>query len=516
MTGTSLSRTISGSAATTMTASDNAHLDAAVAQQACQRTDLAMLRLGSLLSVGYRAEQWVLEPQAGCPADYRAGAREPFLGHRARIVFGDHVQLFDTATKTLVSVDPPDGQIGMYFCGPTVYARAHAGNARPFVLGMWLARWLRASGRTVTLVHNITDINDKIYLAAPGASAGLADAATEWYLEDVSALGLGLPDHMPRVTDYVPQIVEFIGNLLASGSAYTAGSDVYFRVSSDKTYGSLSRQRTFESEDRLPNPAKEDPRDFALWKARKDGEDTSWDSPWGKGRPGWHIECSVMAEALLGKTFEIHGGGLDLVFPHHENELAQSRALGGSFARIWAHNGMLQFTGEKMSKSEGNVTSIREVLNEWGAEAFLIFVMTGHWRRPIEFSDDTMAQAVARAQTFRNSFTLSAAPADESQWAELTAVLDDDFDTPRALAIMHRWASERQLGLLCRALEIFGLASLARRTDAPADVLEMSERRDAARHERDFALADKIRADIEAAGWDVRDDPSGPSQLVPR
>jgi cysteinyl-tRNA synthetase len=368
----------------------------------------------------------------------------------------------------------------------------------------------------VTFVHNITDINDKIYLAAPNASADLANAATEWYLADVSALGLGLPDHMPRVTEYVPQIIQFIEGLVANGSAYVADHDVYFRVSSDEHYGSLSRQRTFESEDRLPNPAKEDPRDFALWKAHKDGEDTFWDSRWGKGRPGWHIECSVLAEALLGENFDIHGGGLDLVFPHHENELAQSRALGGSFARIWAHNGMLQFTGEKMSKSEGNVTTIREVLDEWGAEAFLLFLMTGHWRRPIEFSADTMAQAVARAQTFRNAFTLAAAPSDESQWAELVTALADDFDTPQALALMHRWASERQLELLSRALEIFGLASLARRADAPADVLAMSEQRDLARRGRDFARADKIRADIEAAGWDVRDDPSGPSLLVPR
>jgi cysteinyl-tRNA synthetase len=426
------------------------------------------------------------------------------------------VQLFDTATKAITPVDPPDGHIRMYFCGPTVYARAHAGNARPFVLGMWLTRWLRSSGRTVTFVHNITDINDKIYLAAPNASADLANAATEWYLEDISALGLGLPDHMPRVTEYVPQIIEFIEGLVANGSAYVAAHDVYFRVSSDERYGSLSRQRTFESEDRLPNPAKEDPRDFALWKAHKDGEDTFWDSPWGKGRPGWHIECSVLAEALLGENFDIHGGGLDLVFPHHENELAQSRALGGSFARIWAHNGMLQFTGEKMSKSEGNVTTIREVLDEWGAEAFLLFLMTGHWRRPIEFSADTMTQAAARAQTFRNAFTLASAPSDESQWAELAVALEDDFDTPQALALMHRWASERQLGLLSRALEIFGLASLARRADAPSDVLAMSERRDVARRRRDFALADKIRADIEAAGWDVRDDPSGASLLVPR
>ena len=283
-----------------------------------------------------------------------------------------------------------------------------------------------------------------------------------------------------------------------------------------RAYGSLSGQRTFESEDRLPNPAKEDPRDFALWKARKDGEDTFWDSPWGKGRPGWHIECSVLAEALLGKTFEIHGGGLDLVFPHHENELAQSRALGGSFARIWAHNGMLQFTGEKMSKSEGNVTTIREVLDEWGAEAFLLFLMTGHWRSPLS----------SRPTRWRRPCRERRPSATPSRWRRLPPTKASGPSSRRRSKTTStrpgRWRSctdgppSDSCGLLSRALEIFGLASLNRRADVPADVLAMSERRDVARRKHDFALADKIRADIEAAGWDVRDDPSGASLLIPR
>ncbi len=306
------------------------------------------------------------------------------------------MRLYDTASRAFVSIPQGDQPVGMYFCGPTVYGRAHAGNARPFILGMWLARWLRRSGQAVTFVNNITDINHRIYLAAAsGGSARLADDATRWYLEDVEALGLGMPDHMPRVTQYVPQIVKSIQDLIDHGAAYRVGSDVYFRVSSDPGYGRLSRQRMLEPEDRHPEPTKEDSRDFALWKGHKEGEDTFWNSPWGPGRPGWHIECSVMAEAILGKTFDVHGGGLDLIFPHHENELAQSRALGHPFARVWAHNGMLQFTGAKMSKSEGNTTTIREVLNEWGAETFLLFMMTGHWRRPIEFSDETLTQAVA-------------------------------------------------------------------------------------------------------------------------
>jgi cysteinyl-tRNA synthetase len=425
------------------------------------------------------------------------------------------MHLHDTATRSLVGLSPPPAHIGMYICGPTVYARAHVGNARPFVLGMWLRSWLRASGSPVTFVHNITDVNDKIYEAAPGASAALADQATAWYLEDVEALGLGMPDHVPRVTQYIAEIIEFIEALVARGFAYAADGDVYFRVGKDEHYGSLSRQRVAEVEDHHPNPAKEDPHDFALWKATSEGEDTAWDSPWGKGRPGWHIECSVMAEALLGETFELHGGGLDIVFPHHDNELAQSRALGHGFAKIWAHNGMLRFTGSKMSKSEGNTATIREVLDAWGAEVLLVFLLTGHWRKPIDFSEESMAQAAARAQTLRNAFTLPAAPVDEARWAELAEALDDDFDTPRALAVLHRWASDGQLELLRRGLGIFGLASLAAREDAPPELVALAERRQAARDARDFGVADRLRAEIEAAGWEVRDDAEGVT-LVPR
>ncbi|HKC20952.1 MAG TPA: cysteine--tRNA ligase, partial [Gaiellaceae bacterium] len=268
------------------------------------------------------------------------------------------MQLYDTLTRRKQEL-PPDGQIRMYFCGPTVYQRAHIGNARPFVLGMWLRNWLRAQGHDVKLVHNITDINDRIYEAAPGASAELAARATEWYLEDTDALGLGRPDALPKASEYVPQIVRFISELIDEGYAYEVKGDVYFRVTRDPEYGRLSGQRPDQVEEQEPNPRKEDPRDFALWKANKSGEDTWWESPWGHGRPGWHIECSVMAEELLGPVFEIHGGGIDLVFPHHENELAQSNALGHGFARIWTHNGLLRFVGSKMSKSEGNIVTIR-------------------------------------------------------------------------------------------------------------------------------------------------------------
>src|SRR5262245_53852076 len=404
------------------------------------------------------------------------------------------MRLFDTYTKSLVELPPPPGPVRMYFCGPTVYARAHIGNARPFVVGMWLRSWLRERGYQVTLVHNIPDVNDKIYDAAPGASAELAREATDWYLADTGDLGLGMPDALPTVTDAVPEIVGFIGELVESGHAYPVDGDVYFRVPSFPEYGRLSGQRPDQVEEQEPNPLKEDPRDFALWKANKEGEDTAWDSPWGRGRPGWHIECSVLAEELLGPGFEIHGGGLDLVFPHHENELAQSRALGHPFARIWAHNGMLRFTGEKMSKSVGNIATIREALDEWGRETILVFFLGGHWRKPIDFSPETMAQAAAQAETLRNVFRGASAPGAE--WDAFAAALDDDFNTPEALALIHGWRDQE---LLRRALEVFGLGSLAAQDIAPPEIVELATRRVAARVDRDFELADRLRDEIEAA-----------------
>jgi cysteinyl-tRNA synthetase len=422
------------------------------------------------------------------------------------------MQLYDTLTRGKQKLPPPPSPVRMYFCGPTVYQRAHIGNARPYILGMWLRSWLSSRGYDVTLVHNITDINDKIYDAAPGESAELAARATEWYLEDTDALGLGRPDALPKATEVVPQIVRFISELIERGHAYEADGDVYFRVASYPEYGQLSGQRPDQVEEQEPNPRKEDPRDFALWKANKEEEDTWWNSPWGRGRPGWHIECSVMAEELLGPTFEIHGGGLDLVFPHHENELAQSRALGHDFAQIWTHNGLLRFTGSKMSKSEGNVVTIRAALEQWGRETILVFFLTGHWSKPIDFSDETLAAAAARVERFRDVFRGPSEPAAAGEWERFEAALEDDFNTPDALAVMHGW---RDHELLHRALDIFGLASLAEKRDAPPEIVELARQRQEARATRDFDEADRLRAEIEAAGWEARDVPDG-FQLVPR
>ena len=428
------------------------------------------------------------------------------------------MRLYDTATRRLQELPPPPGPIRMYFCGPTVYQRIHIGNARPFVISLWLKRWLERSGYDVTLVENITDINDKIYDAAPGDSARLAADASGWYVDDTSDLGLGRPDVEPKATGTIPEIVAMIQQLVEAGHAYPASGDVYFRVATFPDYGKLSGRHGDEEATRNPSEEpeaeelKEDPRDFALWKAHKEGEDTWWDAPWGRGRPGWHIECSAMAEAHLGTIFEIHGGGLDLVFPHHENEIAQSRSLGHDFAQLWMHNGMLRLAGEKMSKSLGNIISLREALDTWGRETLLVYFLGGHWRKPIDYSDEVLQQAAAQAESFRNVFRGPSEPGGD--WEAFAAALDDDFNTPDALAVMHGW---RDHGLLRRGLEVFGLESLGDVELAPAELEELARARLEARAQKDFATSDRLRDEIAEAGWEVRDVDAEPGyQLVPR
>jgi cysteinyl-tRNA synthetase len=424
------------------------------------------------------------------------------------------MQLYDTLTRGKQELPPAPGPIRMYTCGPTVYQRIHIGNARPFVLSMWLRRWLDERGYDVTLVENITDVNDKIYKAAPGESASLAAQASQWYIDDTSRLGLGRPDQEPKATQTIPEILELIEQLVNEGFAYEAGGDVYFRVARFEDYGRLSGQQLDQLEDDEDrSPLKEDPRDFALWKATKEGEDTFWDSPWGRGRPGWHIECSAMADKFLGPKFEIHLGGLDLVFPHHENERAQSQAAGREFAQLWMHNGMLEVRdGDKMSKSVGNVASLQEVLERWGPETILLYFLTAHWSKPIDFSDETMEAARARVERFRDVFRGPSEPAPAGEWERFAAALNDDFNTPDALAVMHSW---RDHDLLRRALGIFGLGSLAEEQEAPAEILELARQRQEARSARDWEEADRLRAKIEAAGWEARDVAEG-FQLVPR
>jgi cysteinyl-tRNA synthetase len=445
------------------------------------------------------------------------------------------VTLYDTRTRSVQPFNPRDPQkVGIYACGPTVYARVHVGNARPFIVFSQLKRFLVYEGYGVTLVGNITDINDKIYDAARKLgrpSDELAAAMAAAYREDTDRLGLGRPDAEPLATEYVGQIVSLIEALLENGSAYAIQGDVYFRVRGVENYGELSRRdldQMDQGEGVEGADLKEDPLDFALWKAWKEGEDTSWDAPWGRGRPGWHIECSAMAESLLGVDFDIHGGGIDLVFPHHENEAAQTLAARGApLARIWMHNGMLELGSEKMAKSVGNIRGLAEVLDDVGPEVLVLFMSTGHYRQPLAFSDDALDGARAAAARIRDAGRrLVAGPSADALLPyrdAFFAALRNDFNTAEALASLYGWIreanrSEEAVGNehLVEMLDVLGLATLiAAEEGAPAEAVELAEQRETARRERDWAEADRLRDELRAMGWEVRDGPDGPELVRP-
>ncbi|HEX2588178.1 MAG TPA: cysteine--tRNA ligase [Gaiellales bacterium] len=425
------------------------------------------------------------------------------------------MRLRDSLTRETRELEPgPDGSIGMYFCGPTVYNRIHIGNARPFVVSMLMKRYLEWGNQRVTLVENITDINDKIYVAAAAAgvpSDGFAREMADAYIADTDRLGLGRPDREPRATETVGEIIGLIEELIAGGHAYEADGDVYFAVATFDRYGQLSNQRTDQLRDGGDTEGgehKRDPLDFALWKATKPDEDTAWDSPWGRGRPGWHIECSAMAERWLGREFAVHGGGRDLIFPHHENEIAQSQAAGRRFAHVWAHNGMLRLGGEKMSKSVGNIEPLHAALDRWGAETLIMFFLRGHYTAPIDYTDEVLEQARAAAGTLRNRLRDGTGGTDDALREAVAGALDDDFNTPRALALLFDAPPEAS-GTVAEVLGVLGLGSLAEEPDAPAELVAKARERDEARAGRDFARADALRDEIEAAGWEVRDTPDG-------
>ncbi|MGB1627214.1 MAG: cysteine--tRNA ligase, partial [Miltoncostaeaceae bacterium] len=345
-----------------------------------------------------------------------------------------------------------DGVIGIYACGPTVYSRIHIGNARPFVVFSVLKRYIERRGQRARLVINVTDVNDKIYDAARAEgirSTELAERCTRQYIEDTDLLGLGRPDAEPLVTHSMDEIVALIADLVGRGLAYEAGGDVYFRVRGFADYGCLSGRRLDDMPDTDPGDVKDDPLDFALWKGLKEGEDAWWDSPWGPGRPGWHIECSAMAEKELGMGFSVHGGGIDLVFPHHENEIAQSEgAHGAPFARIWMHNEMLELSDSKMSKSIGNIALLADVVGQWGAETVVAYFMQSHYRSRLPFSDERMRDADAACRRIRNAvraldralaepgdaIDVKLATAAAAARERFIAAMDDDFGTPGAMA----------------------------------------------------------------------------------
>jgi cysteinyl-tRNA synthetase len=488
------------------------------------------------------------------------------------------LRLYDTATRAVRVFEPVvPGRASIYLCGPTVQAAPHVGHIRSAVVVDVLRRWLAASGYDVVFARNVTDVDDKIIDAAAQAGEpwwALAERQARAFTAAYDAVGVLPPTVEPRATGHVPQMVELIGRLVDAGAAYPAGGDVYFAVRRFPRYGELSGQRLDAMRVTEDAAGKRDPLDFALWKAAKPGE-PAWETPWGPGRPGWHLECSAMATAYLGETFDIHGGGLDLVFPHHENERAQSEAAGDGFARYWVHHGLLDVGEQKMSKSLGNSLVVADVLTRVRAPALRYYLAAPHYRSALMWAEDGLAEAetaYARCETFvRNavealgeaegaagtaafpsgaasfpdgaaSGSVGTAAGDElglPAWREFAAAMDDDLATPRALATVHgairdgnaalatgdRAALADWLHVVRRMLATLGLDPITdwpqiggsdrTRTALDALVGVVVGSRQAARERRDFADADRLRDALAAAGVVVEDTPDGPRWRMP-
>ncbi|MCU0804184.1 MAG: cysteine--tRNA ligase [Burkholderiales bacterium] len=450
------------------------------------------------------------------------------------------LQIYNTLTRAkqpFVPIEP--GKVRMYVCGMTVYDYCHLGHARVMVVFDMVQRWLRASGLDVTYVRNITDIDDKIIKRAV-ENAEPIGALTERFIaymhEDERALGVQTPDHEPRATRYVPQMLDMIGTLEGRGYAYRAGNgDVNYSVRKFDGYGKLSGKslEDLRAGERVGvDRDKQDPLDFVLWKRAKQGE-PSWQSAFGDGRPGWHIECSAMSGALLGKHFDIHGGGADLQFPHHENEIAQSEAANGcTFVNYWMHNGFVRVDDEKMSKSLGNFFTIREVLKKFDAEVVRFFILRAHYRSPLNYSDQHLDEA--KAGLARLYTALKAAPVEGGaiDWSDpvatrFKAAMDDDFNTPEAVAVLFELANEANrtgaadakrllralggvLGLLGRDAQAFLQSGPAGGDALTDDAIEARiAARAAARKAKEFAESDRIRKELLDAGVILEDGPRG-------
>ena len=449
------------------------------------------------------------------------------------------MRLYNTLTGTREEFATADGKVRMYVCGITPYSASHLGHAMSSVAFDVVRRYLEFKGFEVIHVQNFTDVDDKMIQAAAenGTSMSeLAEANIEAYLDEMDELGVLRAHHYPRATGEIDKIIEMIRALEDKECAYAVGGDVYFRVSSDADYGKLSRR----SVDSLMagarveiDESKEDVMDFALWKAQKPGE-PFWDSPWGPGRPGWHIECSAMSMAYLGEPVDIHGGGQDLVFPHHENEIAQSESYTDSepFARFWLHNGLLRLGEDKMSKSQGNIISIREALTKYSGEALRLFVLSSHYRSPLVYNDGAVEAQERALDRLRNALALEGGEATgcgdvvTAPFRErFVEAMDDDLNTPRALAVLFDLARsinrghEEGAGISGAQSELRELAGiLGLSLDAPdrgetADgeryVELLIEVRSALREARQYALADRIRDGLADLGVTLEDKPQG-------
>jgi len=449
------------------------------------------------------------------------------------------LRIHNTLTRALEDFSPlQPGHVRMYVCGMTVYDLCHVGHARANVVFDVVQRWLKASGYQLTFVRNITDIDDKIIRRAVenGETVrSLTDRMIAEMYRDFDALGIERPTHDPRATDYVPQMLQLVKQLEDKQLAYRAeGGDVNYAVRRFPGYGKLSGKSLDElhaGERVAVLEGKDDPLDFVLWKAAKPTEpaDAQWDSAYGKGRPGWHIECSAMSSALLGKTFDIHGGGADLQFPHHENEIAQSEGANGQpLARFWMHNGFVNIDNEKMSKSLGNFFTIRDVLQKFDAETLRFFIVRAHYRSPLNYSDVHLEDARGALKRLYTALDL-VAPADvQVDWAQphaakFRAAMDNDFATPEAVAVLFELAAEvnrgksPQLAGLLKALGgclgiLQGDPRLFLRAGTALDeatIEGLIQQRAAAKKAKNFAEADRIRSELLAQGVVLKDSPSG-------
>ncbi len=441
------------------------------------------------------------------------------------------IKLHNTRTRTkeeFVPIDPSN--VRMYVCGPTVYDRAHLGNARPVVVFDVLYRLLREvfGVESVTYVRNFTDVEDKINARAKESGRPIIEITTEttqWFLDDMGQLGALQPDHMPRATQYIAQMVAMIETLIEKGHAYEAEGHVLFAVESWKDeYGKLSGRSV---DDMIAGarvevaPYKKNPMDFVLWKPSSD-DLPGWESPWGRGRPGWHIECSAMAYELLGESFDIHGGGNDLMFPHHENEIAQSRCAHphGQFANVWMHNEMLQVEGKKMSKSLGNFFTVRDLLDQGvpGEVIRFVFLQT-HYRKPMDWTEKKAREAEATLRKWRD-LTAGAEPSTNVS-PVLVDALSDDVNTPGAIAELHRMATQGDVSGLLSAARLLGLLTEEMGSWVDAGDIDLSQHENrlaGARAEamvsKDFAEVDRLKAAYLAAGLEVRMSKDG-VELIP-
>jgi cysteinyl-tRNA synthetase len=453
------------------------------------------------------------------------------------------IRLQDTLSREKVELVPRDpDKVSIYVCGPTVYEVPHVGHGRAALVFDIISRYLEWRGFEVTFVTNITDVEDKIIARAAEEGSTEPEVAQRYeaaYWAEMDRLGVRRPDSLPRATAFIERMVKLIGELVDSGRAYVVeGQGVYFDVAAFPEYGELAHRRL---DDLLTSAGarvdvderKRNPVDFALWKAAKPGE-PAWDSPWGKGRPGWHIECSAMSLDLLGEGFDIHGGGDDLIFPHHENERAQAQGAGHRFARYWIHNGMVMVGDEKMAKSLGNFTTLKDALDAHGPRAMRMAVLQAHYRSPVEIGDrelEAAGEAVGRldalARRARAAGIRSDAPLDDAAVARFRDAMDDDFGTPEAVSVIFTLARDANTAIdegdveraasglvtvteLSHALGLEvddGAAAGAEADEAEID--ELVRRRDEARQAGDFAEADRIRADLAARGVTLEDTPTG-------